>query len=92
MLLFCNTVRNCLGRHLAYLEMRLILAILLWHFNFEQVDKNHRWKKQQSFLLWQKGSLKVRIKNRSGEVATSLEKAIYLPTYEDFDAVGMNWG
>ena len=30
--------RGCIGRHLSYLELRLILANLLWHFDIERAD------------------------------------------------------
>lgn len=29
--------RNCIGRPLAYLEMSIVLAKTLWHFDFETV-------------------------------------------------------
>ncbi|MCJ1403437.1 hypothetical protein MMC11_006660 [Xylographa trunciseda] len=51
--------RNCLGRNLAYLEMRLILAHLLWAFDLEvpkgegqEVLRN--WEEQKSWILWEK--------------------------------------
>lgn len=30
--------RGCIGKHLSYLELRLILANLLWHFDIERSD------------------------------------------------------
>jgi hypothetical protein len=30
--------RGCIGKHLTYLELRLILANLLWHFDLERAD------------------------------------------------------
>ncbi|KAH8670784.1 averantin oxidoreductase [Xylariales sp. PMI_506] len=38
--------RGCIGKHLSYLELRLILANLLWHFDIERADKN------ASFDIW----------------------------------------
>ncbi|CAK7201377.1 hypothetical protein SEUCBS139899_004081 [Sporothrix eucalyptigena] len=32
--------RGCIGRHLTFLELRLILANLLWHFDLERADKD----------------------------------------------------
>ena len=32
--------RGCIGRHLSYLELRLILANLLWHFDVERADQD----------------------------------------------------
>jgi cytochrome P450 len=31
--------RSCFGRRLAYLELRMVLALLVWNFEFEQLDK-----------------------------------------------------
>ncbi|KAL8983732.1 MAG: hypothetical protein Q9205_002101 [Flavoplaca limonia] len=56
--------RNCLGRNLAYLELRLILARLLWEFDFELVNKEWRWEGQKSWILWEKRGLEVSIHNR----------------------------
>ncbi|KAI1850330.1 hypothetical protein JX266_004188 [Neoarthrinium moseri] len=32
--------RACIGKHLSYLELRLILANLLWHFDVERADRD----------------------------------------------------
>ncbi|KAL8693924.1 MAG: hypothetical protein Q9218_001338 [Villophora microphyllina] len=58
--------RNCLGRNLAWLEMRLILARLFWHFDLEAEGDPSRWEEQKSWILWEKRPLNVRIKIRSG--------------------------
>lgn len=55
--------RNCLGRNLAYLELRLILSHLLWAFDFELADKEWSWEKQKSWILWEKTPLNVRLKD-----------------------------
>lgn len=55
--------RNCLGKNLAYAEMRLILAKVLYKFDLELVDKEHDWfAEQKCFTLWEKGSLMVNLK------------------------------
>lgn len=47
---------------LAYAEMRLILAKVLWHFDLELVRPQEDWLgKQKVFALWDKGSLRVRL-------------------------------
>jgi cytochrome P450 len=47
---------------LAYAEMRLILAKVLWHFDMELVDKEKDWMKDQKvFTLWDKPSLMVKL-------------------------------
>ena len=56
--------RNCLGRSLAYLEMRLILARLFWHFDFERYGEVSPWTDQKSWILWEKRPLSVRLKVR----------------------------
>ncbi|KAL8806673.1 MAG: hypothetical protein Q9182_001201 [Xanthomendoza sp. 2 TL-2023] len=55
--------RNCLGRNLAYLELRLILARLLWEFEFELVDHGWEWGSQKSWILWEKRPLRVRVRS-----------------------------
>ncbi|KAL2801988.1 cytochrome P450 monooxygenase [Aspergillus granulosus] len=51
--------RNCLGRNLAYSEMRLILALIMFNFDMELADESIDWIQQKNFLMWQKGPLKV---------------------------------
>ena len=56
--------RNCLGRNLAYLEMRLILAHLLWAFDFETESPISKWEEQKTWILWEKSPLPVKIRQR----------------------------
>ncbi|KAF2438407.1 cytochrome P450 [Karstenula rhodostoma CBS 690.94] len=35
--------RGCIGKGLAYVEMRLFLAKMLWHFDFELADPTQQW-------------------------------------------------
>ncbi|KAL1841239.1 hypothetical protein VTJ49DRAFT_7307 [Mycothermus thermophilus] len=52
--------RNCIGRNLAYIEMRLILARVLWNFDLQIADDSLDWmSKQRIFNLWEKGQLNV---------------------------------
>ncbi|CAG8235492.1 unnamed protein product [Penicillium nalgiovense] len=53
--------RNCLGRNLAYSEMRLILALIIFNFDMEIVDEARDWINQRNFLMWEKGPLKVHL-------------------------------
>lgn len=55
--------RNCIGRNLAYLEMRLILARLLWNFDVEAVDGKGgpQWRSQKIFTLWEKTAMEVKL-------------------------------
>lgn len=50
---------------LAYLEMRLILARLLWNFDFELVNKNFEWTQQKAFVVWDKQPLMVHVKQHT---------------------------
>lgn len=58
--------RGCIGRHLSHLELRLILAKLLWNFDMERADTASPvdvWdpeddlKNVKAFLTWQKPPL-----------------------------------
>ncbi|KAF4166938.1 hypothetical protein CNMCM6936_005847 [Aspergillus lentulus] len=50
---------NCLGRNLAYAEMRLILALIIFNFDMK-IDPDCRdWIQQKNYTLWQKPPLKV---------------------------------
>jgi cytochrome P450 len=53
--------RNCLGKNLAYVEIRLIFARMLWNFDFELVDDSHDWAAQKVFILWEKVPLNVKL-------------------------------
>ncbi|KZL75635.1 cytochrome p450 [Colletotrichum incanum] len=59
--------RNCLGRNLAYVEMRLILARLIWNFDIELAEESQGWaERQKVFILWDKGPLKMHLKPARG--------------------------
>ncbi|KAJ5679818.1 hypothetical protein N7462_008062 [Penicillium macrosclerotiorum] len=57
--------RNCLGRNLAYSEMRLILALIMFNFDMKIADESKDWMKQRNFLMWEKGPLKVHLTPRT---------------------------
>ncbi|EFX04804.1 cytochrome p450 monooxygenase [Grosmannia clavigera kw1407] len=55
--------RNCIGRNLAYTEMRLILARILYNFDIQLADPNLDWMEHQgSYILWNKPQLNVYLK------------------------------
>lgn len=55
--------RNCIGQTLAYAEMRLILACLIWGFDMSLSEQSKGWlKDQKNFLLWEKPVLDVYLK------------------------------
>ncbi|KAJ5272759.1 hypothetical protein N7478_007884 [Penicillium angulare] len=53
--------RNCLGQHLANAEMRLILTKLLWHYDFTLQPECSNWAAQNSFSLWSRPPLMVKL-------------------------------
>ncbi|KIW01823.1 uncharacterized protein PV09_06675 [Verruconis gallopava] len=53
--------RNCVGRNLAYMEMRIILARLLWNFDLELCDESRNWREQKAFILYEKPPLMVKL-------------------------------
>jgi cytochrome P450 len=50
---------NCLGRPLAFMEMHMILARLLWNFDMELLPESLRWNQQRVFLLYEKPPLNI---------------------------------
>ncbi|KAL8819036.1 MAG: hypothetical protein Q9191_007818 [Dirinaria sp. TL-2023a] len=61
---FSLGAHNCPGRGIAYLEMRLILARLLWNFDLERVPGMDppRWGKQNIYWFWEKRATYARIR------------------------------
>ncbi|GME59326.1 Cytochrome P450 [Neofusicoccum parvum] len=59
---FSTGPRNCLGKNLAYHEMRIILAKVLWNFDLELSDQSKSWVDQKCYGLWDKPELWVRAK------------------------------
>ena len=55
--------RGCLGRNLAYAEMRIILARVLFEFDLELMESSKSWLGDlKNFLLWEKDPLMVKLK------------------------------
>jgi cytochrome P450 len=46
---------------LAYTEMRLVLARLIWNFELELAEDSIDWLPQQIFAVWKKGPLNVKL-------------------------------
>ncbi|GME31920.1 putative cytochrome p450 protein [Neofusicoccum parvum] len=53
--------RNCIGKNLAYHEMRLILASVLWHFDLQICDESVTWPDQSVYTVWEKSALMTTI-------------------------------
>lgn len=52
--------RNCLGKNLAYAEMRLILAKIVFNFDMRIADESRGWLEgQKAFTVWDKPPLQV---------------------------------
>ncbi|KAF4840775.1 Trichothecene C-15 hydroxylase [Colletotrichum siamense] len=57
--------RNCLGMNLAYAEMRLILARIIWNFDLELEPQSREWAANQKvFFFWDKPPLWTYFKPR----------------------------
>ncbi|KAJ3577291.1 hypothetical protein NPX13_g3277 [Xylaria arbuscula] len=59
--------RDCIGKNLAWAEMRLILAHLVWNFDFVAIQPgSRRWiERQKIYSLWEKLPLNVQIAPRT---------------------------
>ncbi|RTE80145.1 hypothetical protein BHE90_005329 [Fusarium euwallaceae] len=56
--------RNCLGKNLAYHELRLILASLLWTFDVSLEQSTSNWLDQKTYGIWEKQPLYVKLRVR----------------------------
>ncbi|KAL0942080.1 l-ascorbate oxidase [Colletotrichum truncatum] len=57
--------RNCIGKSMAYAELRIVMAKLLWEFDLELIDGSQDWMDEQKvYLIWQKVPLLVRCRSR----------------------------
>lgn len=62
--------RNCIGVNLAYAEMRLVLACLLWNFDLKVPETLFKgairkelliFEEQKTYALWEREPFKVQI-------------------------------
>jgi cytochrome P450 len=60
---FSHGPRDCIGRNLAYAEMRVIIARVLYRFDFVlDGSYDNKWQESQTiYLVWEKGPLMVRL-------------------------------
>lgn len=56
----------CIGRSLAWMEMRVILAKMFWHFDFsmDQESDGEELEREKAYHLWVKSPLHVRLLER----------------------------
>ncbi|KAI1317563.1 putative cytochrome P450 monooxygenase [Xylariaceae sp. FL0255] len=60
---FSTGPRNCIGRNLAYSEMRLILAKIIFNFDMRLDDGAREWlSTQKAYVIWDKPPLPVYLK------------------------------
>ncbi|KAL0768981.1 hypothetical protein CaCOL14_008289 [Colletotrichum acutatum] len=53
--------RNCLGKSLAYHEVRLIIASILWNFDVELENTEVDWLEQKWYGFFEKNPLRVKM-------------------------------
>ncbi|POS74665.1 benzoate 4-monooxygenase cytochrome P450 [Diaporthe helianthi] len=51
--------RDCIGKNLAYAEVKLVLARILYNFDMELVDPGEDWMDQRAFFIWTKPPLNI---------------------------------
>ncbi|KAF2205995.1 cytochrome P450 monooxygenase-like protein [Delitschia confertaspora ATCC 74209] len=54
--------RNCLGKNMAYHELRLIIAKVLYNFDLELCLEGSNWLDQPVYILWEKKPLMVKLR------------------------------
>ncbi|KAI2615409.1 isotrichodermin C-15 hydroxylase [Hypoxylon sp. NC1633] len=60
--------RDCLGKNLAWAEMRHVLASILWHLDAELLPASRNWiDDSRLYFLWEKPELMMRFKQREWE-------------------------
>ncbi|KAI2643135.1 putative cytochrome P450 monooxygenase [Xylaria nigripes] len=80
--------RNCIGRNLAYAEMRLILAKIVYNFDITIADESRRWlHNQRAYSVWDKPDLFIHLTpTGKGErdttarpiISTSIERSAHV--------------
>ncbi|RDW56936.1 hypothetical protein BP5796_13003 [Coleophoma crateriformis] len=62
---FSTGPRNCVGKNLAWNEMRSVLARMLFYFDMEICEDSREWNVEQKIhMMWDKPSLNVKITRR----------------------------
>ncbi|EMD93701.1 hypothetical protein COCC4DRAFT_76610 [Bipolaris maydis ATCC 48331] len=54
--------RSCLGKNLAFHEMRLIAAMILWHYDLELCPESKTWIDQKAYIVYEKPELMVKLR------------------------------
>ncbi|KAK4184313.1 Isotrichodermin C-15 hydroxylase [Podospora australis] len=62
---FSSGPRGCLGKNLAYLEMRMILAKFFWRYDIDWFDETIDWERDSmGYTVWKKPDLRILLKQR----------------------------
>ncbi|RJE26778.1 Cytochrome p450 [Aspergillus sclerotialis] len=56
--------RNCIGKNLAYAEIKLILSRLLYRFDLRLSEESYDWINHKAYALWEKPPLYVYVTPR----------------------------
>lgn len=56
--------RSCMGKHLAWAELRLALARMVWAFDIETAGTPVKWDELRTFLLVEKKPIEFRLRER----------------------------
>ncbi|KAI0418208.1 benzoate 4-monooxygenase cytochrome P450 [Xylaria grammica] len=75
---FSVGVRACIGRNLAWMDMRTTLVKLLWVYDLELAQPIDWQAQSKMHTLWRKPDLMVRVKNRGVEVPSLVNPDIVL--------------
>ncbi|KAK8095081.1 Trichothecene C-15 hydroxylase [Apiospora hydei] len=60
--------RNCIGKNLAYSEMRLIMARIVWNFDFALAPGMEDWyDRNRAYGMWMKPALGISFVPRAGK-------------------------
>ncbi|KAF2133504.1 cytochrome P450 [Dothidotthia symphoricarpi CBS 119687] len=59
---FSVGTRDCVGKNMAYHEIRLVISKVLYNFDLELCAESGDWAEQETFILWQKTPLMCRLK------------------------------
>lgn len=64
---FLLGTRNCIGQNMAWMELRILVAKMVFLFDFELIDGNLDWVKDGSvYRLWEKPDLWTKVTLRPG--------------------------
>lgn len=58
--------RNCIGRNLAYNELRSFLARVVFAYEWDVYPESNNWLDQKVWFAWEKPSLMIQLRRRTG--------------------------